>query len=199
MPVEERSDIARGARAPDFAEPLLGWRVWDVVESEGQLRLTSLCFRAVWRPQEETVASCRRSAQMLASAFVPPHEAPHGRCACGIYATRAAARATPYLSRHFRGSPAAVHRVVGQVLLWGTVVEAARGWRASHAYPAALYVPTAHGGLRSIVGGLRRPARAIEELAAELGAYRVPVEIVDAAATRELPELLEPGAARALR
>jgi hypothetical protein len=57
---------------------------------------------------------------------------------------------------------------VGRVSLWGTVCECERGWRASHAYPAQLYVPIA--GIESvraacIVDDLRRygvPVRALD-------------------------------------
>lgn len=181
-------------QAPDYAQPFVGWRVWDVVETDGELRLASLCFRTFWEPRRATSAVCRRSAVMLASTFLGPHEAPHQRCACGVYATRTGMRAAPYLSRHFRGTPGAVHRVAGRVSLWGTVVEATRGWRASHAYPQAIFVPTAPGGLRALLGGLRSPALPVEEIAAGLSCYGVPVEILDCAFPRELAALVEPQA-----
>ena len=76
----------------------------------------------------------------------------------------------------------AVPRVVGLVSLWGSVVECEHGWRASHAYPAAIYVPS----FSSAAGD---PAP--EEIAAALAAYHVPVEIVTASRPEELIEGLE--------
>ena len=66
------------------------------------------------------------------------------------------AEATPAL--HFPGSGTAPHlsagarwpyawmrplvrQAIGRVALWGDVVEGARGWRASRAYPAELWLP----------------------------------------------------------
>ena len=42
-----------------------------------------------------------------------------------------------------RDEPGTVCRILGEVTLWGHVVETEAGWRASHAYPLRLYVPDA--------------------------------------------------------
>jgi hypothetical protein len=76
--------------------------------------------------------------------------------------------------------------VVGRVSLWGRVVEAEAGWRASHGYPAALFVPRATQS--------RRRARAtvpVERIARELRDYGVPVELVNASTSRQLARALE--------
>jgi hypothetical protein len=61
------------------------------------------------------------------------------------------------------------HRVIGTVNLWGTVVEAERGWRASCAYPKEIYVPTREPRGRLVDA---------EEIAVRLADYGVPVHIV---------------------
>lgn len=66
--------------------------------------------------------------------------------------------------------------MLGRVALWGTVVECERGFRASSAYPVALYVPVGRGS-----NALRRAL----DLAAGLRRYRVPVELLP----REQPDL----------
>lgn len=177
--------------APDAIEPRVGWRVWDVIELDGALRLCSLAFWSVWLPRREATATCRRSLVDAALTGLPPHAAPQPRCTCGIYATQTAAQVLAF-SRGVRRRLDTVHRVVGTVSLWGTVVECEGGWRASHGYPAAVYVPTAR--IRSVVrlGRLRRPELPVEEVALGLADYGVPVEIVDAATDRELARLLEP-------
>lgn len=180
-------------QAPDELEPRTGWRVWDVVELDGALRLCSLAFWTIWLPRQEAVALCRRSLVDAGLAGLPPHDAPRERCTCGIYATRTAAHVLAY-SRGVRRRRDTVHRVVGQVSLWGTVIECEGGWRASTAYPSALYVPAARPRSFRLARGLVRPALPVEEIARALSAYGVPVEVVDCAGERELARLLEPRA-----
>jgi hypothetical protein len=64
-----------------------------------------------------------------------------------------------------------VARVLGRVALWGTVIECERGFRASHAYPARIYVPADAGdpwriGWEEVAFGLARYGVPIEPLAA---------------------------------
>jgi hypothetical protein len=102
-----------------------------------------------------------------------------------------AAQAVPYLSSLFKEHEDVLHRVLGRVALWGTVVECERGWRASRAYPAHLYVPSPRRPALFVLTGLRRPALPAEEIALELAAYGVPVEIVECATVRGLAETLD--------
>jgi hypothetical protein len=175
-------------RAPDYVDPVVGWRVWDVVAAADGLRLSSLCFRTTWVPGRAKTAVCRRSAHNETAR--PGHRAPERDCSCGIYAVDESRRALGYLSRLFRGSPWTLHRVVGPVSLWGQTVECARGWRASQAYPQAVYVPTARWSVRAALHGVWRPACSVELIADELAVYGVPVEIVDGGTARELAPLL---------
>jgi hypothetical protein len=135
-------------RAPDYAGALIGWRVWRVVRDRDGLRLGSVLYDEVWSPGQRAVAACREL-----------HLAPEQACACGFYAAVERRAALPYLvGREDRGT---VGRVLGRVALWGTVVECAEGWRGQLAYPVLLLVPEARA-----------------DLAEELGAYGVPVELV---------------------
>jgi hypothetical protein len=59
-------------------------------------------------------------------------------CNCGFHAARDPVDALSYLRG--REEAGTVCRVLGEVALWGHVVETEAGWRASHAYPARLYV-----------------------------------------------------------
>lgn len=183
--------MRRAGRAPDRVEPVVGWRVWDVVLLEGRPRLCSLAFWSIWLPGRRAEASCRRSLVEAGLAGMPPHEAPALRCTCGLYATRRLVEALAY-SRGVRRRSDTAHRVLGKVSLWGSVIEGDGGWRASHAYPAAIYVPAARR--RRVLGGaLANPAAGVEEIALGLAGYGVPVELVDASSERELVALLEAG------
>src|SRR5262245_54624948 len=121
---------------PDYLEPTLGWRAWLVVETRDGLRLRSVLYPTIWQPKEEETAVCRPGV----AGALPPHEAPHPRCRCGIYASKAPELATPYV-HSYAGAGNPLLRIVGTVSLWGTVIEGQHGYRASRAYPERLYVP----------------------------------------------------------
>jgi hypothetical protein len=109
------------SRQPPFStEPAIGWRAWSLTEHDGGLRLSSLTRAQDWEPGEPFRAICDRRR----------HSAPGRMCSCGVYAG-----ADPEdLARLGRIAGA----VVGQVSLWGDVVEHSRGVRATYAYPARL-------------------------------------------------------------
>jgi hypothetical protein len=113
-------------RAPDYAAPLVGWRVWRVAETRAGLRLLSVVYDDVWLPLRPAVASCPRG-----------HQAPEAACVCGLYALADRAGAARYLVG--RNDPWVVGRVLGLVSLWGAVVECEHGWRAERAYPLRLW------------------------------------------------------------
>jgi hypothetical protein len=172
---------------PDSIDPVVGWRVWDVVALDGALRLCSLAFWSIWLPRCEATATCRRGWVENPGALAP-HTAPAEECTCGLYATRTVAHTLAY-SRGVSRRGDTVHRVVGRVTMWGRVVEAEAGWRASHAYPAALYVPAGYRRRRRQVA---RPTVPAEKVARGLRDYGVPVELVDASTDRQLATALEP-------
>jgi hypothetical protein len=115
-------------RVPDAIEPIRAWRVWrSSTEADGSLVLQSLTHAGGstrWPPGETLQAGCA----------VKAHQAPNSACTCGIYAhkTREAAIAQA------AGAPGAV---VGEVELWGAVVEHEHGYRAQWARPDALWIP----------------------------------------------------------
>jgi hypothetical protein len=167
--------------APDFAEPLVAWRVWRVVATSDGYRLGSVVKTALWAPGEPLTAECLREPTLAALLRRKPtaHPAPDGECQCGIYAGRLSA------IREYMAPAAteAVAHVVGRVMLWGTVIECERGFRASRAYPAHLYVP---------VGGVAASGHGYRALTSGLEAYGVPVDALDSPAsdaTRRLEQL----------
>ncbi len=185
--------------APDLCEAVHGWRLWFVVMEGGRARLMSPVYPTVWRPGREVEAVCdARRRELLRPWRLRPaeHAAPDPRCCCGVHAVSRPGDLAAYVP-----SVAArriVHRVVGRVSLWGEVVEGARGWRASAAYPDRLYVPEVHVN--------RRRVRGLETLALDLADYGVPVrirdgmtarDVVDDLAGRLAPPWRRPGAAAA--
>jgi hypothetical protein len=137
------------ASAPDYLEPTVAWRTWQVVEAEEGARLSSILYPTLWPPRRELVAECRHRRLVLFRPWrlrPPDHGAPEESCRCGIYGTARAADAAAYLEGYiFKSEPSRwrlLRRVLGRVSLWGSVVECKDGWRASHAYPEQLFVPT---------------------------------------------------------
>jgi hypothetical protein len=66
-------------------------------------------------------------------AGLSSHIAPDLKCTCGIYAGGNL--------EHMRKPSYERSLIYGQVLLWGTVVEHQRGWRAQYAYPHSFLLP----------------------------------------------------------
>lgn len=149
-------------RAADYATPFVGWRVWRVAAVRDGVRLLSAVYDEVWEPRVAIAARCCAAGQR-------GHRSPGQTCACGIYAATALAACVRYLVG--RDDPSTVHRVVGQVSLWGDVVAGPAGWRASAAYPARLWVPAAR------TNGGDAP---VADVALDLLAYGVPVGLLDA-------------------
>jgi hypothetical protein len=123
------------------------------------------------------VARCLRREGWW-SCWIARHSAPAEDCGCGIYAFSGFAALTAYLESCAVGwGPAGL--VIGEVNLWGRVVECERGFRAQLAYPASLYIPAEEPGWR--------PAPVLEDLAAALvGDYGLPVTVVAGEHQREV-------------
>lgn len=172
--------------APDYAAPIVGWRGWFVVESEGAFRLCSIVHHTHWPPRQELVASCHSSEHGLKAERSAEHAAPEAGCRCGIYACESAAAATPFLGGSRMPARPTLGFVLGRVALWGKVVECERGWRGERAYPASLYVPrlSAEGCLLIA----RSPGP--ETIAFALGSYGVPIKSVACKSVAELARAL---------
>ena len=154
--------------APDLAEAVEAWRAWRVVRRDGSYQLRSVVKPTLWPRCEPLTAECLHAEPWPRRVLRRPpsrHDSPQPRCECGIYAADLA-RVDLYLTP----SPLepTVGRVLGRVSLWGTVIECERGFRASHAYPLAIYVPS-----DSARDSTQRAA-----LAEALAEYGVPVELL---------------------
>jgi hypothetical protein len=186
--------------APDYAVPMVGWRVWHVVEREGALRLRSPLFPTTWLPNRELAAVCRPRAEAafaLLRAGRFGHLPPDVRCGCGIYGGLTPPQATGYLSRFFKPrGDVVVHRVLGTVSLWGTVIVCERGWRAAYAYPAHIYVPVPTRPRRLHPDRVRPSLLPAGEVALALADYGVPVDVVGCSTVGELTEALTAGDAK---
>ncbi len=126
-----------GNAVRESAEVVTGWRAWAVTETAAGLRLASVLHDLVWPLEQPALAECRRHEDPFAEAL-PPHPVPGVACNCGFHAARDPVDTLSYARG--RDEPGTVCRILGEVTLWGHVVETEAGWRASHAYPVRLYV-----------------------------------------------------------
>jgi hypothetical protein len=101
-------------------DAVTAWRGWSLVEEEGQIRLSSLTRAESWKPRAPHAASCSKGRRPT----------PQRRCRCGVYATT-----TPEALGGLRSLPGGV---VGEVSLWGRVIEHGQGYRAEIGYPGRL-------------------------------------------------------------
>jgi hypothetical protein len=124
--------------AEEALRPAVGWKVWRVDE---QARLRSVLYGDLWPVDESVRASCRRVVHSS-------HEAPARGCECGIHAGRELGAWDHYLAID------AENRVFGRVLLWGSTLEGAHGWRAAQARPVEIFVPPAVTNPEAVAEGL---------------------------------------------
>jgi len=167
---------------PDYAEPVQGWRAWSLVRCDGRAMLRSLYTNVVWDSGQALSASCQRSRRRFFRPwhrYLPSHPAPRMSCTCGVYAAFEPEPIVPLLIPPANPPMGELGRAIGKVALWGEVVECARGWRASLAYPQHLY-------LWSPAVGSRRRDEIRAVLDEELSEYGVPVEWIEATARHEL-------------
>jgi len=170
-------------RAPDVAGTVDAWRVWRLVVEDGRHVLGSIIKPTLWPPGRALRAECLNARPPLDwLRRKERHLAPEERCECGVYAAGLDQIAQYVDEVSMR--PAVAH-VVGLVSLWGTVIECERGFRASSAYPARIYIPTDAPG---------KAGCEAEELVEHLGAYGVPVKLLDARCA-EAPRVLSRQAA----
>jgi hypothetical protein len=133
------------AWAAEALRPAVGWKIWRVDE---QAQMRSVLYGDVWPTDEPARAVCKRLS----------HEAPFSGCECGIHAGRELGAWEHYLKIEPE------RRVFGRVLLWGSTLEGAHGWRAAQARPVEIFVPSAVADGQHVAEGLR--------------AYGVPVHVL---------------------
>jgi hypothetical protein len=153
--------------APDLIEPVIGFRKWRLVGDH----LTSPYIPLRW---DEPVIHARcfpanRTLLFGEGWLEEPHQAPHPRCKCGVYAWHELPRRSPVPDPD---------RAFGVVALWGRIEAHASGMRAEHAAIRALGLGSGLGrayahGMAAIADrlGVRLVAEAaLSEAAHEHGA-----------------------------
>jgi hypothetical protein len=156
------------ARAPDLLQPVVGFRDWRVT-GDG---LESPRTGTVWGSRVIQATCHPRNVEDF---VLPPHEAPHPACNCGVHASH---RLNDQAAKvDYRG-------VSGIVSLWGLIQVHDEGMRAQYARVEALGV---------YARWTRRQRDAVLEVADRLGCDLVELGDLAEAAARygaPLPEVL---------
>lgn len=110
------------------SEVILGWRAWQLTDYErrggvSEKRIQAVGMKPTWEPYEPNVAICTSQGN---------HEAPWRSCRCGFWAFKNRTDVEASIHEEYRGLQG---KVVGQIAMWGRVLECKRGWRAEFAYP----------------------------------------------------------------
>jgi hypothetical protein len=127
--------VDAGFTAPDVIGHVEGWRAWRVPRQPPLFgtapKLHSASYAYYWTPRVKARAECDRGHD---------DHVPGETCSCGFYAAKTLdqLRQMGYSTYDENGE---FVRVVGQMALWGKVIEGSQGWRAEFAYPATLFVP----------------------------------------------------------
>lgn len=154
--------------APDRFGTVVGWRFWVIQPTPGDTVLNSPMFPMKWPPLEVVAAVCanrRRERRRPWRTHPIEHDCPNPGCNCGIHAATSPTGLASFLRPSLAADRGDV-RVVGQVELWGMIVEGPAGWRGAAAYPAELWLPQ-----RSA----RSDRERWSEICSGLRAYGVPV------------------------
>lgn len=136
---------------PDFIEPLVGWRVWKVwrpsAKSESCPGLTGIILNTPWSPRRKISADHNFDLAAKCRGLL------ESGCSCGVYAFREPDDAFCYAMKVRDRLLGITNEVaLGEVSLWGRVIECERGYRAQYAYPRHIYLPASFARYISEVG-----------------------------------------------
>lgn len=131
-------------RVPDGVFPIIAWRAWGVIAGDKGYALSGLGLNETWPAKKIMAAKCAQpvfGSAMRWLSFSPvndeeskAHQAPGHECNCGVWAFRSQDELLRAL-KEYKGV-----RVIGQVYLWGRILECENGFRAQYAYPAELWL-----------------------------------------------------------
>jgi hypothetical protein len=120
-------------KVPDHYEPITAWRAWKL----SNLRLHALGSNGEWPVKKPIEAICNKKYASIADPAgvnITNHPAPNHNCECGVWAFNSLDNLMSAIQGHYHAA------VLGQVSLWGRVIECENGFRAQYAYPKELWL-----------------------------------------------------------
>jgi hypothetical protein len=113
-------------RSPDYTHTITAWRGW---EFDGGM-LEALGSSSRWEPKVAARATC-----VIGGGVKDAHAAPHFSCRCGYWSFKTRELLEESLERYANSVD-----VIGQVEIWGRVIECDNGYRSEFAYPKELWL-----------------------------------------------------------
>ena len=124
-------------RVPDGVYPIIAWRAWGLTTNANGWLLSGLGVSEAWTPRKAMAAKCIQDTLAISlwlGVHKTKHLAPHRDCSCGVWAFRSSEELLSAL-KDYRDV-----KVIGQVYLWGRILECENGFRAQYAYPCELWL-----------------------------------------------------------
>ena len=132
---EENPGLAVPAAMPDFHETMTGWRAWGIdpaTPTGAAPVLRSVTYGDYfWTPRVPMEAECPKGKD-----HVPGED-----CSCGLYSAKTRAHLQGMAYHRYDAKASGLFHVIGEVALWGKVIEGTQGWRAQFGYPRELFLP----------------------------------------------------------
>lgn len=107
---------------PDYIHTLVGWRGWKCVQG----KLEALGASGLWNPKEAKPAVCVHQGN---------HAVPCQSCQCGYWSFKSLDLLLEAINPYTTSCA-----VVGQVEVWGRVIDCEYGFRSEFAYPKELWL-----------------------------------------------------------
>lgn len=124
--------LPKGAPRDKGTDPVVAYRQWQIKRRypDGLFLVGyGVGSSEKWLPNERLAARC-----LDGRSTKTPHEAPGDGCGCGLYGLKDG------IDLKARYTDEDNPSVVGEVYLWGRVIEHEHGYRAQYAYPKRLAV-----------------------------------------------------------
>lgn len=142
------STVPKGERPEDYGiyeevkkgrKPLVGWRMWDLrFDTRGDgWRLRAISHPYIWEPMIPMRGTCHGKPP----EEITDHVCPSWEHRCGVHAVKEIFQVRKWGSP--TNGPKAAHvRLLGELDMWGRVLEYEEGFRAEWGYPRKLYLPS---------------------------------------------------------
>lgn len=146
VPASLSQTVPKGMRPEDYGiheeprkgrKPLVGWRMWDILpDTMPRLNSLSNAKGTAWEPMVPQIGTCNgRDPDEITD-----HTCPSWEHRCGVHAVKELNQVKKW-GAPCVGRAAAYVRVLGEIDLWGRVLEYSEGFRAEWGYPKKLYLP----------------------------------------------------------
>lgn len=140
--------VPKGERPEDYGifekpkkgkDPLIGWRMWDLnisTRAEGWV-LKAISHQHLWPPFQPMRGTCHGKPP----EEITDHTCPSWEHRCGVHAVKDVFQVRKWGSPG-NGPRAEYIRLLGELDMWGRVLEYEEGFRAEWGYPRKLYLPS---------------------------------------------------------